>query len=409
MWDGASMIRVMIAGFAAASFDSPWPRILAAINPLSLVGLEILRNARYSNLYVIYSMLVRRECKDPRDRVYAIRGICSATYKFEVNYDKSIEEVGVDWSWSEICKTKTLDIFTTCNSHQLKPSWVPNLRNPSQNRDVSLDKSRDGHIPYSASGRLSCDAKLSESRLQLTLTGLPIDHVAHVIDSRVTQKAAELAEHLLQESSKDQISQETREKLILFEDFINFLACYPDREVFGADFLCIKFLEFIIISYLGIEWSDRTKTFPVAERLANVIFRGFRRTSASGNSYTTLAHYMEWWNSSPIPADYRPDEGDTSRREAYFSDLKLAMQLHLRNMHIIVTSSGRIGLFIATCEVLVGDHIYVLLGGKTPFILRKGGERYELVTSCYLENFMDGEAITEWEAKRIVSEEITLV
>jgi hypothetical protein len=44
-----------------------------------------------------------------------------------------------------------------------------------------------------------------------------------------------------------------------------------------------------------------------------------------------------------------------------------------------------------------GDVVCVLLGGRTPFILRRVGDDYSLVGECYVHGFMHGEAIDMME------------
>jgi hypothetical protein len=77
-----------------------------------------------------------------------------------------------------------------------------------------------------------------------------------------------------------------------------------------------------------------------------------------------------------------------------------------------ITSSGYIGL--GPAKLRVGDHLYLLLGARTPFILREAGVRnvpiissqpgvghtkrncFEVVGDCYTHGLMDGEAMHEW-------------
>ncbi|KAG0646461.1 Heterokaryon incompatibility protein [Hyphodiscus hymeniophilus] len=77
-----------------------------------------------------------------------------------------------------------------------------------------------------------------------------------------------------------------------------------------------------------------------------------------------------------------------------------------------VTDKGYIGL--GPANLLAGDHLYILLGGQTPFILREAGSRtsyrmpsqkrlgvierqyFSMVGDCYTNGLMDGEAMHEW-------------
>ncbi|KAH7086800.1 heterokaryon incompatibility protein-domain-containing protein [Paraphoma chrysanthemicola] len=61
---------------------------------------------------------------------------------------------------------------------------------------------------------------------------------------------------------------------------------------------------------------------------------------------------------------------------------------------LFVTQKGYIGL--APWNARVGDAVYVLKGGKTPFILRRKsvGEEFSLVGECYVYGIMGGEALS---------------
>ncbi|KAK4499939.1 hypothetical protein PRZ48_008125 [Zasmidium cellare] len=58
---------------------------------------------------------------------------------------------------------------------------------------------------------------------------------------------------------------------------------------------------------------------------------------------------------------------------------------------LFVTGTGRLGLVCA--DASVGDQVWVLRGGRVPFVLRGKGEGYGLVGDCYLNGGMDEEGV----------------
>ena len=62
------------------------------------------------------------------------------------------------------------------------------------------------------------------------------------------------------------------------------------------------------------------------------------------------------------------------------------------------TASGHIGLGNVTLEP--GDLVCVFLGGRTPFIIRPVGEKYQFVGDCYVHGIMQGQALEEGLQKR---------
>lgn len=76
---------------------------------------------------------------------------------------------------------------------------------------------------------------------------------------------------------------------------------------------------------------------------------------------------------------------------------------------------------LGPAKMRTGDHVYILLGGKTPFILRNSSHRaglnlglsdhaamdrpdLEVIGDCYLHGLMDGEAMGEW--RKVASERL---
>jgi hypothetical protein len=69
--------------------------------------------------------------------------------------------------------------------------------------------------------------------------------------------------------------------------------------------------------------------------------------------------------------------------------------LSSRQRRFFRTAKGYYG--IGPLIVKDGDFVCVLLGGRTPFILRPVGDDYNLVGECYVHGFMHGEAIEQME------------
>ncbi|PQE07254.1 hypothetical protein CJF31_00004949 [Rutstroemia sp. NJR-2017a BVV2] len=77
-----------------------------------------------------------------------------------------------------------------------------------------------------------------------------------------------------------------------------------------------------------------------------------------------------------------------------------AIELATIRRRFFVTENGYMGLGPAGMQV--GDHLYILLGGQVPFILRNPDPAYfarnmfEVVGDAYTYGLMDGEAMIEW-------------
>lgn len=67
------------------------------------------------------------------------------------------------------------------------------------------------------------------------------------------------------------------------------------------------------------------------------------------------------------------------------------------NCRLFLTNSGYMGL--GEYNVAKGDHIYLLMGGEVPFILRPEGEHFRLVGEAYVHGIMDGEGLLKLRKK----------
>ena len=87
-----------------------------------------------------------------------------------------------------------------------------------------------------------------------------------------------------------------------------------------------------------------------------------------------------------------------------------ARLMYVQNMYFSVgkrvgaTFSKRLALL--PNEANIGDEICIFEGVNAPFLLRKSGEHYKIVGSCYLHGMMDGEALRrdDWKPTKILIE-----
>jgi hypothetical protein len=101
----------------------------------------------------------------------------------------------------------------------------------------------------------------------------------------------------------------------------------------------------------------------------------------------------EWAFSFPFTAE-------EAAHPALHPHLLFAMRTAIGGRSIFTTHDGRVGLCEPTTRA--GDEVWILEGGRVPFILRPLGEReqgrsphHALVGDCFLYGVMDGEAYRE--------------
>ena len=139
-----------------------------------------------SLLAILYCVRSSR-CTNTHDRVYALLGIRNDGEGIKVDYNSSIHDLYINWTWDQIENTKRLEVLNACNDSKAVglPSWVPNLENGlAKNRNdltafvqtVCVDglhfHDSSGKLLYSASGRSLCDPTLSADGRILSLFGM---------------------------------------------------------------------------------------------------------------------------------------------------------------------------------------------------------------------------------------------
>lgn len=104
--------------------------------------------------------------------------------------------------------------------------------------------------------------------------------------------------------------------------------------------------------------------------------------------------------------DYFPQEVADCPGELDFSTLR-SISSNVMSRRLVTTHTGHIGLAPAT--VVPGDAIYILLGSTMPVILRPDQDgRFEVVGECYVDGFMNGEAIERLDSGEFRLQDIVL-
>jgi len=63
-----------------------------------------------------------------------------------------------------------------------------------------------------------------------------------------------------------------------------------------------------------------------------------------------------------------------------------------RSRRLLVTSEGRLGA--GPAAMLQGDELFILFGSDVPLVLRPYGDgSYQVVGCCYIQGYMEGEAL----------------
>ncbi|KAK0125710.1 hypothetical protein ONS95_000288 [Cadophora gregata] len=166
----------------------------------------------------------------------------------------------------------------------------------------------------------------------------------------------------------------------------------------------------------------------VRNQFMEVLFRGFKMNSGNGGGFYGWynAEFKSILGGDDNAGSQEGDDNFSMGPQITYEALSTAM-----NSVMFVTNIGSIGIVSNNCNIDVGDTVHLLLGGNTPYVLRQdvGVEPcdgksvetppnsamstnldlpYILKGPCYVQGYMDGEAMPAFRRGEIEFSRITL-
>lgn len=443
IWKGEEMRRKYLppdAGLDEHSFAAMWiRRRIVQWYLADDLGEEI-------SLLALMAYHSHAECSDPRDQVYALLGCVNETDRQIVgmpDYSLSTEEVYTNLVKNWIDEYQNFDIICFAQlfpprfgSHL--PSWVPDWRNRISWSPSTVDtnplpllvsqstNSRIGNLrprrfnppkdtppTYSASGSTDPVYGFDADDKILFCNGVfvgTIDGMTALVDS-----SGQIIEPSIQSTSPSNSSaaaeseQHTLASELAIPGDISWIAQMVRREValsliLGRGDVYLhhpadpqRVLAHIsdLLSKRGstacsspstatqeaLAWFDSNSSFQI--RGLN-LGEAFRKMPLSQAYIDAVLQETAWYQ-----VENSEEEG---YEHAFASKFELAASPRHMSMRLCVTEQGTIGMVPQRARK--GDSVCVLIGCSVPVVLRRQeGGLYEFVGECYLQNFMDGEAL----------------
>jgi hypothetical protein len=367
------------------------------------------------NLMVLMRKTNALDCEDPRDKLIGLLGVMPEADRDDVDadYSKSVDQVYIDWAWKRITRTERLDVLSACEDSGRNglPSWVPDLRSSWANDGPLFSNTHNIYLPqYSSPYAASGDTPTriiwtSEDRRMISVTGYEICRVAVISDTVSLLRA-------LWNQERD-------------GPFTHFI---------------IPRWEQMISEATGILLTLESSIY---KEFTEVLSRGLK-TVGGDDSLSFHEIYTVWRGQNSPPKGWGVDLSPDERYLAFIGSFEYKIFKRVINSQMFITSNGVIGAVAEKCHVEVGDSVHVLLGGNTPFIMRRlladeydnvneclkyawdpvgfrdeDGSRpqtldercrmaYRLMGPCYLQGWMDGETISAWRKNELELSLVTL-
>jgi hypothetical protein len=334
---------------------------------------------------LLYSLIRSRrfQASDPRDKVYALLGICGDNIKAKPYFNPVYENRSTEKSYTlaaiQILKDSD-DLLLLAHAEGDKfrsfknlPSWVP---------DWSVDKilglGVTGYLRFSAAKDLQKYLSIDEESLRLTLQGFRLDDIMAIGESKRQVLSGESFPRwlsLIEQMNIIYFTNENRAE-VFWRTLITNTAGPP--EIHPAPRVYGKAFNSWISSKLELlgESPNRLEIFQDARALI------------SPNPPTDLAKSTEIQNDR-----HQSDPKIVSADEIALvvEDFETTFS-YSPHVSPFLTRSNYMG--IGSESLQINDSIWVVAGSRVPLILRPSNDStYKIVGAAYVHGFMHGEAV----------------
>jgi hypothetical protein len=319
---------------------------------------------------------------NPRDKLYGVMGMLPLedVQDIKVDYDHSLIDVYRLWVEARIRRTGVLDPLSLCANTARRgfPSWVPDLthRLPQDQNLFSITHSISpgvGAPPpstiYNASG--SAQAKIQSSSRTIG------SRIVHELNLRGVQVG--IIDFLAPEITQDVVppSGDLQDILGQLEDML-----------LSSDAGKRRMRVMLKSKSLGQCHKQ------LLEEFGTTIFRGYAHT----NIDCSMTRMYQCFRGRSVEPSLQITTWPPTQPQELYSNFANYIRAFLWYSRYFVTSQGYFGVVSDNCNVKVGDELWILAGGKTPFVLRRARERSaeygdddrELFGPCYISTYMTG-------------------
>ncbi|KAI4120793.1 MAG: hypothetical protein LQ338_006767 [Usnochroma carphineum] len=323
-------------------------------------------------LATLWQAMVNLKAKDPRDKIYAFLAFQDPQTGFPVvpSYNLPVETVYTDAARRSIQSAQSLDVLELALKHEEPtsnlPSWVPDFSKPLPSLPFMTHNPRGSNfqasrgIPYSTFAPTPSFECKSELKAQ--------GHIISTIESicPTSFPSIDLAQTLHQSLRLEEVSNWVASRLkAKTQPLLSHLLCQTLRTLLAEG--------------AAADDTPNNMNYNSAEILAVYL-----------NEPTILQAKLAGLVPAPALRSGSPTTEGLKIQYRYYQWIKTISEIVVRK-NFFLTRHGDMGL---TYEgIREGDAVVVLLGSKTPTVVRKaeGEDRWQFVAQCYLNGWMRGE------------------
>ena len=323
-----------------------------------------------------------RKCGNPRDKIFAILGICKdlRSGDITVDYSSSVVRVYSEVSKFIVMRDRSLKLLSACQSYGSNitdlPSWAPDWTIDARFRPMRPITSWLGDDQSETGRSLGSRFNASESVARVQISA---DLRTMSVRGLLVGKISVLGTHIENDGDTTETPATQQRMFLLFKTW------WPLAKTHTPEFT------------------------PSGERR----FDGFWRTiitdmNSFGQNATQTKEGAQFrsWMASWDPTAFEPEDLAGGSGVQQFANFIASFQQATANRRLFVTEEGHMGLGPRLTEP--GDLVCVLLGSEVPFVLRAVDDYFMLVGECYCQDVMEGEAVRGLDEGKVVLRDFVL-
>lgn len=369
----STTIFEMVASFRDSEASNALDKVFAVMSFMSFVGIPLPIEINYAvSVEDLYTSVSSNQILTCKNNPEAYEPLAPLRFCREKNRYKTLPSWVVDWTsypWND-----DHIISEVTRAHRLSPDMVPWLQiepNPDEDQDGRTLESPTrmiGATKYNAAEGIEGyppSIFTASNFTILALSGISIGTVCEVIslDQYLARRLAGMHESISKKKGRGGMVLRT-----LTADMLDKAVDWGRIDEFWASLLAA-----LEVAQRGLveEMSNGTKLGLIS--LQDVAMRAEK---------LTIIRYAD------------PEERAKRNIDAAFveqlGELMRWIGLMSKGNSLFITDTGYVGL--GGNGMSAEDRVYILHQGRTPFVLRRSGSRFRVISECYVDGLMTGEA-----------------
>lgn len=313
------------------------------------------------------------QATDPRDKIYALMGLCSGDFPrdFSADYSKSTREVFIEFATQVIRHGESISVVLTAglwnpqNGEDIQlPTWVPDFRDI---HGVDMRYIAASHLmTFGTDDDYKDSQRFSISEGKLEVEGVVLDVITDVIPLEESEQNRIMALKRFTSKEMEPHPSECPPIYALFQTMV-----FQNWNMGSKTTRASKVKTTRLILGFAHDWLKLDRD--VSQYMLEKFFNSFNPTDV----YPLRTHY------------YSRSKEKLNRLRLEYLNLR---QRSVTKVPSAIFATRKKYIAIGRREVLEGDLVCKIWGCRLPLLLRSCGSAYQLIGPCYVYGAMGGKS-----------------